>query len=113
MRLFPTLPRQSAIAHGVERAVLPGANRLVRESGGNSQHRPTWSGSSCRDRELSGNAAVSQPLSETLTAGLQTNRSELPLKAELHLACVQCFDEATVRIQAVIGAYENRIGVIG
>ena len=43
---------------------------------------------------------------------MPTIRSELPLKAELHLTRIQRFDETTIGIQAVIGAEQNWVGVI-
>src|SRR5947208_758975 len=39
--------------------------------------------------------------------------SEFPLEAELYLPCVGGFDQPTVRVQTVIRADENCIGVIG
>jgi hypothetical protein len=39
--------------------------------------------------------------------------SELPLEAELYLPCVRCFDQATVGVQAIIGADEYGVGVVG
>src|SRR5205085_3540450 len=43
---------------------------------------------------------------------LTTIRSELPLKAKLHLTRIQRFDETTIGIQAVIGTEQHWVGVI-
>jgi hypothetical protein len=38
---------------------------------------------------------------------------ELPLKTELNLARVEGFYQTPVRVQAVVGTDQNRIGMVG